>query len=38
MVYCSLLPLIYLLQVAVKALRFGFTMEDDASNRSTKVR
>ena len=30
--YCSMLPLIYPLQVAVKALRFSFTMEEGASN------
>ena len=37
MVYCSLLSLIYPPQVAVKALWFSFTMEEGASNKSTKV-
>ena len=37
MMYCSMLPLIYPLQVAVKALRFSFTMEEGASNKSTTV-
>ena len=37
MVCRSLMSSIHLLQVAVKACRFSFTIEGDARNKSTKV-
>ena len=37
MVYSSLLPCIHLLQVAVKAFRFSFTIKGDVGDKSIKV-